>query len=1400
MKIEGYHIIDCIEDKPGNTTYIASKKNQQFVLKAYREPKLAYHNFNISNALQCQYILPYSNIFEAGGKTILVQQFAHGESLHDFMEKRQKKQGFYGIHNTNDTRNIHQNHDDQFIQATLAIVKNILNGLKYIHEKGVVYNHLCLKNLFNGSDGQLYFFDFSIAIDKKEQNRCEIKGNDWYNTPALSHFDNILYMAPELSGKVNSSIDYQSDYYSLGIMLYKLFTGCFPFETDDISELVSLHMAGKPIHPSLINAAIPQNLARIILKLLEKNKSDRYASLEGIMFDLTHFESDTFILAFHDFDDHFKISGKVYGRERELNILQQNIDDVKDGGKNLTIIAGYSGVGKSTLITELYNTRKEDNIHFITGKFQQYKKNIPYFAFLEAFNELFDRILFSEEKTLIEFKSAFSDTIGDQGEILTSIFPKLEMIVGPQQPVEKQIGVEAENRFKYVFLKLIEIVATHEKALILFIDDLQWTDLVSLNVLKALINSENRYVMIVLAYRDNEVDRHHPFHQFITELKLRPTNGLSSDCIYSPDTSSLSSHCTLIKLTDLKPVDVEHIVKDSLGREDTKLSRIIYSRTHGNSFFVHQFLKKLVDQSLLHIDRVTGIWQVDSRGVEELKVSDNVVEFMQTRLHKFNADVLYILKIIGATGHNVPLNILSVISGLTVEMTEHLLKRPLEDGLLIKRQNRIFFVHDKIQQACYQLNDQKELPKLHFEIANILIKHALTNTLEELFSVTAHLSKGFSYITANLKNRQCKNKDTINLITYIDLYYQAALKSKEIAAYSEELEFIGKAMELLDNYFYENDIVSINNFSQEDIRFRCAREYHIALHLNGFYEEADLFFKKEILTCPDIFAIKDNCICKVSQDSMLGKYKDASEFGISILKQRGLKIHLTPTHEELVQDLRQVYKGFEQKNIQTIFDLKKIPKKNHEEMEFITELIQAIIPGSFFFNPMLSCLLIFLTLKLATRNGTYSAMGYPLSVAATPFIMIENNYKTGYDYGQFAMQIAGNNKRALGNSKHLFILFSYHWQKPIKDNHSLEIASEAFHLLIQGGDIQMAGFIFFNTTLYLLERGEHLSTVLEDLNKGLDYATKTHNYHALGPYSIFRQFILTMQQAKETKIYGFCQDGFDEAQYIKSNKQSMMAQCYLYIYKTQLLFMFKKYDEAYEVARLAQATHSYITGFISVSVYYFYMALCLCKKLPDDAALLPELQSHIDQLNVWGIDARENFLHKYYLVEAEKHHALGDLSGSIRFFGLAIKEANRNQFTHDIAMTYELFSDFWFDQDNQELGEIYLKKAYGFYEKWGASSKLIAIKASHQDLFFSDKDYNLDLLCVIHAQNIMSRETRFDQLLKEMMKILLEVSGAEKAFLILQNQATTDKDSSDREITSTINKNFNSHKSMSKEH
>ncbi len=1029
-------------------------------------------------------------------------------------------------------------------------------------------------------------------------------------------------------------------------------------------------------------------------------------------------------MAEKDFSIDFKVSQKIYGRQKELSQLEQTINDVAHGASHTVIIAGFSGVGKSSLVEEINYFKNTKNIIFISGKFQQYKSNIPYFALVEALNVYFDKLLLSKKNELDSFKEKYNKYIREQGGVLTSVFPKLELIVGKQPEIDKLVGAEAENRFIITFLDFLKLIATKEKPLVLFLDDLQWTDLVSLNILKAIIKNKINYIFIGLAYRDNEVDIHHPFHHFMDEMK------------------TFRENIQHIKLQDLKTQDIAHLLRDSRIKHPEQLAELIHRKTSGNSFFVHQFIKKIVDKQLLNYLPEQFLWQANIKTISELEVSENVVFFMQQTLKDLDTEITDVLKTIGALGHNAEYKILEVVLCNNIENIRRILSQPFSDRLLIESGNKIRFAHDKIQQACYQLNNEAELPEIHYNIACILIEHNLYKTIDDLFSVVSHLNKGFVYVKKQPQR-------------YFDIYLHAALKSKEISAYSEFLEYIEKAFQL------------ISQKTIEKMRYKCYSEYHVALHLNGKYEEADNFFETKLLNYHDMFALKDNYVTKVSQDSMLGKYEAATSFGLSILKKLDIHINMSPDISELTKVLKKLREQFKKQGIKDVSDLAKIPKRNPAQMQFICELISAIVPGSFFFTPLVSSLLIFETIHLALKNGVYSSMGYPFSVATAPFVLVENNYIRGYEYAEFAIQISGNDKRSLGNSKHLFILFCWHWLKPLKDNRSLEIAREAFHLLLKGGDIQMSGFIFYNTIAYLFERGDTLEDVLTEITSGLDYARKTTNFHAIAPYSVFEQFVLSMI-SDDASTTDFEINNFDETQFFNDNKDNAMGQCYMCIYKTQYLYLHKHYDKAYEYAIRSKDILNAIVGFIPVSTHYFYAALCFCHKYMENKELEEELNNYIKQLKQWADQIPDNWLQKYYIAMAEKLRFSKNKLEAIEYYEKAIHTAQKNGFIHDCALAKELFADFWFEQNNSELGNALLEMSYKMYQKWGAKLKLKTILNNHPELANKLQTKSIDLLNIIEAQNLLAQETRIDVLLKKMLDVLIKVTGAEKCYLILK--------------------------------
>ncbi len=1292
MKLGKYEILEIFKTEKYKTIYSAQADRKRFLVHEYRNAQMADHEEKITACLSGCHVDQFINSYQFKGKKLLVQKIYTGVTSDQYFN------------------------DHSLLPEKIAIARSVLATLKKIHDTGVIYNNLSLKNITIEPSGNVMLHNFLPAV---------LSGDD-----AIHEFNNLTdpcFTAPEQTERMEGKTSFSSDYYSFGIFMYWLLTKRLPFNAEDLSALILLHVAQQPTRPSRVDEQIPENLSSIVEKLLEKAPSNRYRSIEGILHDLDHFFDPNFQLAGMDMNIQFRVCAKIYGREEEADRLKKAADSLKEGKVSLVSISGYSGVGKSTLVLEFQKSIAARTFRFISGKFQQYKKDTPYFALIEAFDSLFDMLLLSKQAVLDEFCMSFKMAIGDQGQVLTSVFPKLELIVGTQKPVEELVGENAQNRFNYCFIIFINLIATRQRPLILFLDDLQWTDLVSLNVLRAVFQHMTGFLLVVLCHRSNEVGPHHSFRQWLNDI------------------GTLQIPYERITVTDLRPGDVSALVADSLGRPNPELSRMVFEKTNGNAFFIHQLLNGMADDNFFIRDVKNKAWQVDLKKVSSLKVSSNVVELMQARLTRLPAKVANLIKVIGAVGHNVDLDVLAIVTAKSTDYIRQTLRQPFEYGLLVLKKNRLYFTHDKIQQACYQLNMPEDLPRLHFTIADTLMRNKLNQRLDDLFNLAGHLDKGFDHISDNLEE-------------YIKIYMKAALKSKEISAYHKFLHYMEKALSLLK----KNHPESLGN--------KICCQYHIALYLNSRFKEADAFFNDKLSRIQDHLTLRENYFAKVSQDSMLKNYKQAVELGMKVLKPFRVSLTSDPSAEQLIRLMDEMGSGLKQCGITSISDLQKIKQQNKDEMEFICGIIMAMLPASYFYNPKISCLLFFATVQLALKNGVFETMAYAFAIASMPFILIKNDYRSAFQYVEVAVQAAGANKRALGNAKHILILVTWHWNRPMKDDTALEIARDAHHLLVQGGDIQMAGYTYFDTVSYMWERGDALLNVLAETEKTIEFNEKTKNIHGTTIILPFYQIVKTLM-AGDGDFCNFSQDGFSEKEYIETNEGNPMALCFLYVYKTQLAYMGGAFNEAYAFGVKARAHLLYITGIISAQTGIFYAALSACAVLAPDSDQWDTVTRALEQMHEWSKGSSDNFKHKFHFLEAEIARKKGDITQAIRCYIQAILAVRQNRFLHEKALICERFAAFWEEQENTELSEYYVREAIQDYEEWGATLKSRQLRQKYHKIHFESQSLGLDLLSVINAQNALAQETNIKALLKQMMQILLEVSGAERGFLILKDTA-----------------------------
>jgi tRNA A-37 threonylcarbamoyl transferase component Bud32 len=601
LTLPNYQISTQIYESANSLVYrgLRKKDNKLVILKVlkqdyptpaeltrYRQEYEITHNLDLAGVINAYSIEKYQNTL-----VIIFQDFG-AESLKKLMANRPLT-----------------------VKTFLPLAIQIADSLGNIHAHNIIHKDINPSNIVVNVDTLLLkIIDFGIASRLPREN------------PTLKNPEQLegtlAYLSPEQTGRINRSMDYRTDLYSLGVTYYEMLTGKLPFDATDAMELVHCHIAKTPTPLCDINPDIPSIVSDIVLKLLAKNAEDRYQSAFGVKADLKvcklqfakTAQIEIFPVAQNDFSGKLQIPQKLYGRENEVNILLQAFERVSQGAAEMMLVAGYSGVGKTALVREVHKPMTSRRGYFAAGKFDQFQKNLPYSAITQAFNEFCRYLLMESAETLANWQTKILNAVGNNGQIIIDVIPDLELVIGTQAAVAKVGPSEAQNRFNLFFLNFVKALCDKEHPFILFIDDLQWVDSASLGLLKSMmLDDEMRHLLIIGAYRDNEVDSSHPFIMLVSELQ------------------KANATINTIFLANLLKEDVNQLLQESLKCKTAltqPLTDLIYQKTQGNAFFTHQFLQTLYDEALLRFDFEQNQWQWDIERIAAQNITANVVELM----------------------------------------------------------------------------------------------------------------------------------------------------------------------------------------------------------------------------------------------------------------------------------------------------------------------------------------------------------------------------------------------------------------------------------------------------------------------------------------------------------------------------------------------------------------------------------------------------------------------------------------------------------------------------------------------------------------------------------------------------------------------------------------------------
>jgi predicted ATPase/signal transduction histidine kinase len=1287
----------------------------------------------------------------------------------------------------------------------LQMAIDISNTLDILCRHRIIHKDIKPANiLINPQTKQVKLIDFSIASLLPRETQTLMNPNVLEGT--------LGYLSPEQTGRMNRGIDYRTDFYSLGVTFYELLAGELPFQSNDPMELVHCHIAKQSRSLHEIKPEIPSALSEIVSKLMAKNAEDRYQSALGLKFDLEFClrqleesgQIGSFAIAQRDLCDRFNIPEKLYGRETEVKALLNAFDRVStplssarsSGGQRaveLMLVAGFSGIGKTAVVNEVHKPIVRQRGYFIKGKFDQFNRNIPFSAFVQAFRDLMRQLLSESDAQLQTWKSQILAAVGENGQVLMDVIPELEQIIGKQPSAPELSGSAAQNRFNLLFQKFVEVFTTAEHPLVLFLDDLQWADLASLQLLKLLMN-DNGYLLIFGAYRDNEVSPVHPFILTVEELK-KAQNTVQT-----------------ITLEPLAFADTNHLVADTLNcsRELAQpLTALIDRKTQGNPFFTTQFLKALYEGGYIRFDRDRRHWECDIAQVNALSLTDDVVEFMAQQLQKLPAETQQVLKLAACVGNQFDLATLAIVSEQSPIDTATVLWKALQEGLILPTSQvyKFFqsseqtdtqtnvnpayrFLHDRVQQAADSLIPEDQKQSTHVKIGQLLLQKLTAEEREEkLFDIVNHFNSGKALLVNPDDRDECAR---LNLM--------AGQKAKISTSYNAAFDYLTTGIELLSPTCWQ---------TQYDLALTLQTEAAEVAYLGGRFEELDAI-AHTVLTSAKTFLDKIKIYeTQIQAYLAQNKLNLALQIGQTTLKSLDIRIPKQANMAKVLVELAKTKLILAGKKIP---DLVNLPIMQAPKDLASMRILASTLSAAYIMAPKLLPILAFKQVNLSVKRGNTALSAFAYTWYGTILSGVLLDIETGYQFGQLAIQVQEKLNAKEMRCKVVFMVncFMQHWKDPIQN--TIAPLQAAYQAGLETGDLEYASWAVLVRAKHLYYLGHSLLELAPDMKGYAEAVRQFKQNNALVYLNIYRQTVenLLGKSANPEDLTGSCySEKTDLPMQVEAGDRTGLA--FSYITQLELCYRFGNFTKALQKADLAKQYEEACAGLLTTVPLYLYDSLTQLVLYPDatkskQQRILKRVVANQKKMKIWAQFAPENHQHKYDLIEAERQRVLDNKIVAIELYDRAISGAKTNNFIQEEALANELAAKFYLEWGKEKVAAGYMQEAYYCYAKWGALAKindlekrypqllqpillqakqplsvletLISITASDPSIHSNTRktstsnslNHTLDFAALLKVSQTLSSTIELDELLQILTQRMLENSGANKCALMLPQE------------------------------
>ncbi len=1364
------------------------------------------------------------------------------------------------------------------ITEVLRIAIVLIDALDYLHRHSIIHKDIKPANIIlNSATGEVKLTDFSISSRLEQENQTVSNPSELAGT--------LAYLSPEQTGRMNRSIDYRTDYYSLGVTLYEMLAGQLPFAIEDPMELVHCHLAKQPL-PLCEISEIPQVISDIVMKLLAKNAEERYQSAAGLKFDLETCLNQLlatgtiapFAIATRDKGSQLLIPQKLYGREQEVIELLAAFERISQspltptsltpnplskgaletpnplskgaleaespltpplargaggvqteespltpplargtGGvqteeRTLTpplargaggvqthaemiLVSGYSGIGKTAIVNEVHKPILRQRGYFISGKFDQFNRNIPYSAIVTAFQALINQLLTENAAQIASWKHQLLDALIPNAQVIIDVIPEVEFIIGPQPEVPQLGPTESQNRFNRVFQQFLKVFCQPQHPVVLFLDDLQWADAASLKLMQLLMSdSDSQYLLIIGAYRDNEVSPTHPLVQ--TLEKIRESGANLNNITVQP-----------LALNHVSQLIADTLNESAATKRIQSFSELLFSKTQGNPFFLTQLLKTLALEQLLHYEASSDKWQWDIEAIQAIGITDlNVVELIARNIQKLPEVTQKALKLAACIGNSFNLDILAIVNEASELVTGAQLWPALQAGLILPLSEAykiplVFaeseaesvrlqdvkvdykFLHDRVQQSAYSLIPETEKKSTHFQIGQLLLQNTTAEERKNnIFALVNQLNFGIEAATE--ESPLLATQSDKNLLAELNLI--AGQKAKASAAFEAAVNYFNLSLGLLAADSWQSDY---------DLTLPIYVETVEAEYLNTNFAQAEQLAEivlqqaKTLLDRVKVYEVKIQSY--ISQFRM----SEAIETGLAVLENLGVSLSKTSEDPGILVQAINIKLTEEKKKIE---DLATLPEMTDPDKLAAVRILLTVTAAAYITNPALLSRLLFAMVDLCINYGNPPlAAGVYVNYGVFLCTAI-GDINSGYRFGQLSLRLLEQFKATIIKALvvHFFNSFIRHWKDHVRE--TIEPLQDAINSGLETGNIEYGSYASLCYCSHRLFLGIDLESVDEKYVQYIYLIQKLKHQYSLYYLKIGRQIGLNLigDSSERCNLIG---DEFNEVEALPIFREThnYFSLFFVYVGKTFLSYLFKSYPQAVENAKLGDQCKIPSSGLMLIGQLNFYYSLSLLAQYPhvnetEQREYLEQVATNQQAMRHWANNAPANYQHKYDLVEAEKARILGDYPAAITLYDLAITGAREQQYTQEEALANELTGEFHLTRGQENMARFFLLEAYYCYIRWGAKAKVKDLETRYPQFFAkinaqkppetsltlatiitsSANSEEFDLASVFKAAQAISSEIVLNELLTKLIKIAIENAGAQTGYLLLKHSDT----------------------------